>query len=82
VGILVCCVACDDSHIRASKHPVGAVPDVLRLAQYMSLLFLVWLAFEVVSWKISPWRRVAALAVGLLSLLLTLVAADLLLVGQ
>jgi hypothetical protein len=42
----------------------------------------VWLTFEVVSWKLSPWKGFAALAVGLLSLGITFLAVELLLVGE
>jgi hypothetical protein len=82
VILAVWCVVFVNSHVRAQSHPIGVVAALLRLAPSVSLLLLVWLAFEVVSWKVSPWKRFAALAVGLLSLGITLVAADLLLVGE
>jgi hypothetical protein len=82
VILAVCCVACVNAHVRAQSHPIGVAAALLRLAPSVSFLLLVWLAFEVASWRISPWKGFAALAVGLLALGITFIAAELLLVGE
>lgn len=82
LGIPAGCIACADYYSRAHRHPVGVVEVLLRLAPCGSLLLLVWLACEVIFWDASRWRRIAGLAVGVVSLLLTHGATDLLLVRE
>ena len=77
-----CCAACANAPVWAHRHPIGVEEDLLRLAPSVSFVLLIWLAFEVADWRAATWKRLAALAAGLLFFGITFLAAELLLVRE